>query len=275
MLRGVNRSGFEYSTTAIPNIDLDAFQLWGANVVRLPFNQEWALEDEAYLTTIDNAINGLADRGMYSILDLQWFDNYFARGYDSQGNANYVPCLPSKTSVAAWDKLSARYAANPNVLYDIFNEPHDPLPGDDPAIPEQVTPDVWIPWAIRLVEAIRRNAPDAVILVPGVNWAYDLSAYPIEDLEGVVYSTHVYPNKGLDWDRAFGGLSAVAPVFAGEWGGGDDDLDWGWDLASYFSARNIGWTAWSWTDYPPLTQNGVPTPFGDLVKSLLSPQENA
>lgn len=259
ILRGVNRSGLEYSRTPIPESDIEQIvNGWGANVIRLPFNQEWALEDPGYL---DHAIEMAAQRGAYSILDLQWLDARTVRGYDSDGRPYYVASLPDENSPEVWKRLAERHRDNPAVLYDIFNEPHD------------ITVAAWIPWALRLVDAVRSQHPPAVILVPGVNWAYDLSAYPIAGLEDVVYSTHVYANKGRDWDRAFGNLAAVAPVFAGEWGG--EDVAWGAALAAYLERRGIGWTAWSWCDEPRILRDGEPTPYGLLVKALLGAQQDA
>lgn len=269
-LRGVNWSGLEYSTRPVPESDMDTIASWGANVVRLPFNQEWALTDPLYLETLDAAIAGFGARNIRPILDLQWIDARFARGYLDDGRPNYVPALPNEASVEVWRLLSARYKTNPNVIYDIFNEPHNPLAGDDPALPRHVTPEVWAPWARRLVEAIRQNEPNATILVPGVNWAYDLSGYPLAGIDGVVYSTHVYPSKGTQWDRHFGRLADEMPVFAGEWGGEDQDLEWGERLAQYLADHRMGWTAWSWNDWPNLMQAGRPTRFGELVRGLLT-----
>jgi endoglucanase len=64
------------------------------------------------------------------------------------------------------------------------------------------------------------------------------------------------------------------PVFAGEWGGRADDLDWGVRLASYFEDRGMGWTAWSWSDEPRLIEYPPqppydPTVFGALIRDLL------
>jgi endoglucanase len=276
LLRGVNRSGLEYSRSPIPEADFDHIVTeWGANVIRLPFNQDWALTSEAYRQSMDAAIAMAATRGAYTILDLQWLDATTVRGTDNHGQPNFVAPLPDVDSITLWQELAARYRDNPAVLYDIFNEPHDPLPDDDLAPVGRVTADVWTPWAIDLVDAIRSENPGALILVPGTNWAYDLSQYPIDGLEGVVYSTHVYSNKGDDWDSAFGNLSEVAPVFAGEWGGTDTEIDWGTRLADYFALRGIGWTAWSWCDMPKLTIDGAPTPFGNLVRSRLLSQNDS
>src|SRR5260370_41125428 len=84
---------------------------------------------------------------------------------------------------------------------------------------------------------------NALVFIAGTNWAYDLRGMPM-DLPNVVYSTHVYAEKGNDWPAAFGNLSASAPVFVGEFGG--TDLDFGRRLMKDMQDLGIGWAAWSW-----------------------------
>jgi endoglucanase len=157
----------------------------------------------------------------------------------------------------------------------------------------------WQPWARVLIDTIRAEHPAALIFVAGVGWAYDLRGMPLlerEDdatsrpLANIVYNTHVYPwcatRRGrfafstweAEWDRAFGHLAARVPVFAGEWGGGTEDLTWGERLLRYFDAHDIGWCAWSWADRPHLiaSHHGdggpdlyEPTPFGAIVRDAL------
>jgi len=275
ILRGVNRSGLEYSLTGGP----DAAEIaaivrgWGANIIRLPFNQEWSLTRPDYLETLDFCIETAAELGAYTLLDLHWLDATTVRGHDNQGRANFVPPLPNEETEQMWSQLARRYRDQPAVLYDIFNEPHDPLP-DDPLGCGRVTMAEWQPWAVRLIDAIRSQNPAARIFVSGVNWGYDLEGFPIPGVSGVVYSTHVYRNKGEDWDRAFGKLTADHPVFAAEWGGEDGDLAWGRKLAGYFMQRGIGWTAWCWKNRPHLIRKPpaapyTPTVFGELVRENL------
>jgi hypothetical protein len=92
------------------------------------------------------------------------------------------------------------------------------------------------------------------------------------DLENVVYSTHVYPNKGSDWAGAFGDLSRSVPVFAGEFGGSEtaDDLDFVQRLMDYLEELEIGWTAWSWSDSPFVVTRYAPTAFGKVVLENLA-----
>jgi len=300
ILRGVNRSGLEYSSPVDPLSSAGISELeiteivehWGANIIRLPFNQEWALETpgydpQPYRAVIEAVVEMAARRGAYTLLDLQWLDARIMRGTVS-GEPNYVAPLPDSDSIVLWEQLGAIWRDEPAILFDIFNEPHDVLPDDHvPALgiredgftfsrrSRRVGRREWHPWARHLIRAIRRARQDALIFVPGTEWAYDLRDHPLAGVEGVVYSTHVYPAKRLPWDKAFGELAEVAPVFVGEWGGGDEDLAWGQRLLTYMEERHIGWTAWSWSDRPRLIEPATyytPTRFGALVKAALCGQ---
>jgi endoglucanase len=326
-LRGVNRSGLEYAVPDPPGgargfleavgieeeeIETIARQ-WGANVIRIPFNQDFALNGsrgrpaEDYLTALDTVIAWAARHGCYTLLDLQWLDATRVFGTTDGIKPNRVPPLPDALSVTLWTTLARRYAEEPAVLFDLFNEPHD-LISDDPhgllgihpggliaPIPgRRVGMMQWQPWARHLIAAIRAHHPLALIFVSGVGWAYDLRGMPLADdtgapLRNIVYSTHVYPWLSTpriplpwpwrrledNWDRAFGHLANRVPVFAGEWGGEPRDLEWGARLRHYLDARDIGWTAWSWSDWPPLVVNArgrdySPTTFGALVRDALN-----
>ncbi|GAC1613252.1 MAG: hypothetical protein NVS9B12_14430 [Vulcanimicrobiaceae bacterium] len=251
LLRGVNRSGLEYSS--FPNSGITEAQIeeivngWGCNIIRLPFNQTWALNDDTYLDGIGQIVQWASKRGAYTLLDLQWIDNVIKQ----------AP-LPNDDSIRMWTKLATRYQAESAVLYDIFNEPHD------------TTLDQWRNRAVRIVDAIRTVHPMSLIFVGGMDWSFDLRGVPL-DRDALVYSSHVYPNKPRNWPDAFGNLAGEVPVFLGEWGGEDKDVEgFGRKLAAYLNELGIGWTAWSWVDWPHLMANGQPTPFGHLVKEQLS-----
>lgn len=290
LLRGVNRSGLEYSgpegrealsKTGLDERDFDEMIYeWHANIIRLPFNQAWALkrddyDPEPYLYALDFAIGRAAARGAYTLLDLHWLDASKACGTLADGSANFVPCLPNNGSVEVWRQLARRYRDESAVLFDIFNEPHDPLPDDATATAKHVTMATWHPWAKKLLDAIRTQNPTALIFVPGVDWAFDLRGHPIKNVDGVVYSTHVYPGKSRKWDAAFGYLHAEIPVFTGEWGGTADNLQWGRELLDHMQKHQMGWTAWSWSDKPRLVERLSldeyrTTAFGAIVKEALT-----
>jgi hypothetical protein len=297
LLRGVNRSGLEHSepdgqgflsAAEISRAEIRTIvKDWGANVIRLPFNQDWVLRGrggltaEAYREALDQLIVWASGFGAYTLLDLQWLDADRIYG----GNRNFVAPLPNLESVELWNLLATRYRDEPAVLFDIFNEPHDRLPDDPyplnredgstyPARQYRVTMAEWQPWARKLIAAIRAAAPDSLVFVPGTNWAYDLRGMPM-DIPNLVYSTHVYPIKGNGWAKAFGHLAGQVPLFAGEWGGVDGDLEWGSRLVDYFDSLQMGWTAWSWYNAPFLVERYTPTPFGRIVRARLSAESGS
>ncbi len=298
-LRGINRSGLEYASAAAPGFlanagisqyEFDRIAAWGGNVIRLPFNQARVLasaplDRESYLEALDQVITLAAERGSYTLLDLQWLDSISPRGRLANGEANFVPPLPNRASMEAWSQLAHRYRYENAVLYDLFNEPHDPLP-DDTGELNGIRPDGslfalprrhvrlgdWKAWASHLARAVRSQNPNALIFVSGIDWGYDLGGFPASDLPDVVYSSHVYPGKTRSWRSAFGRLSRQAPVFIAEYGGTEEDLSWGQKLLDYLDDLDIGWAAWSWSDRPHLVRsaNGYePTPFGELVRDGL------
>lgn len=294
ILRGVNRSGLEYcgpdeqgflSGASISRAEIEFIvKSWHCNILRLPFNQDFVLRGrmgrsgEEYQEAIDQVIYWASLFGAYTLLDLQWLDADRIYG----GDRNFVAPLPNMESIELWTTLARRYKDEPAVLYDLFNEPHDRLPDDPyPLIKEDgttyppsqraVTMKEWQPWARALANAVRDENPDALLFVGGTNWAYDLRGMPM-DLENVVYSTHVYPNKGEKWEDNFGNLSKVVPVFAGEFGGSESskDIDFVQRLLTYMEDLGMGWAAWSWSNEPFLVSRYMPTAFGDAVRRRLA-----
>jgi len=307
LLRGLNRSGLEY---AEPNAQgfLAAAQMtqdemraivtdWRANVIRIPFNQDWCLRGrgaqsaEGYLASLDQVISWAAELSAYTILDLQWLDVETAYGTTQdpvQGRStNHIPPAPNEKTVDLWDTLAARYQSEPAVLFDLLGEPHsvlrdDPHPlqlvGPDGEVTDadgmRLSPQDWSRWASLLVDRIRRIKPDGLILVSGIDWGFDLSGVAV-DAPNIVYSTHIYSNRNsFTWRKALGRCREV-PIFVGEWGGTDRDLDFGRSLAGRMRDLGLGWTAWSWSDFPRLVasaqnQNLEPTLFGHLVRDELA-----
>lgn len=255
VLRGVNRSGLEYNKKGNKislNEVIYIIKEWKAQIIRLPFNQDWYTNDVRYRKFMDKVIGWIAGQGAYVMLDLQWQDTI----------AKITP-IPNKAAIDMWKDVALTYKDNPAVLYDLHNEVHD---------------TTWAAWrerASQIIEAIQSVHPKALIFVSGLDWAYDLRGWEEQPLpyNNIVYSSHPYPFKGEPWawDEYFGNLADKAPVFLGEFGGGASDLEWGEKLLAYFDAKNLGWAAWSWVDQPHLTQKDrrTPTEFGMLVKNAL------
>jgi endoglucanase len=248
LLRGVNRSGLEYSepgaagflaSAAFSQAEMqEIVQGWGSKVVRVQFNQDWALHGRGehsateYMQALDQIIDWAAAFGAYTLLDLQWLDadTVYGRLDDEAKSPNHEAPLPNALTLDLWAGLAERYREEPAVLFDVFNEPHNPLSDDFLPIflidasgtpvesdVDFVSAEEWLPWARRLVAVIRRIHPDSLIFVGGIDWAFDLSRIRL-DAPNIAYSTHVYPNRPQhQWPDAFGHSASEVPVFVGEW----------------------------------------------------------
>ncbi|MCZ2157076.1 MAG: glycoside hydrolase family 5 protein [Bryobacterales bacterium] len=297
-LRGVNLSSLEYSEPCgigfleASKITRDEVLLitegMGANIIRVPFNQDWVLRGRGeapaaeYLAALDQVVAWAEEGGAYTLLDLHWLDADTERG----GPRQFVAPLPNVDSAAVWKIVASRYRERPCVLFDLFNEPHDRLRGDEIPLAHpdgsryllpwrrRVYARNWRPWALRLIDCIREVHPESLIFVSGVNWGYDLRGMELER-ENLVYSTHVYRERRPDWETAFGRMAENVPVFAGEFGGRDDDLEWGRELLGYLDEKGLGWAAWSWRDEPHLQRRGELTAFGHLVAEHLRQEQAA
>ncbi len=255
ILRGVNRSGLEYDKTGagISRAEIDFICTdWKAQIIRIPFNQDWINHDPDYVDFLDEIIGWIIGNGAYVLLDLQW-----------QDAETRIPPIPNEQAVEMWQFLAGKYQDHPGVLYDIHNEAHD------------VSWDAWRNRASEIIEGIRAVHEKSLIFVSGLDWAYDLRGWGANPLpyDNIVYSTHPYPFKWEPWawDKYFGNYTDDFPVFAGEFGGGESDMEWGRQLLSYFDLKRMGWTAWSWSNEPYLTESDrrTPTSFGNLVRSAL------
>jgi endoglucanase len=284
LLRGVNRSGLEYSRGAIEARELDEIAGWGANFLRVPFNQAWLLEDASYLDELTQVAELAAARGMYVLLDLQWLAYGQRRGTNPDGSNIATPPLPDLESPRAWAMLAARFGGNPAVMFDLLNEPHARLPDDPfplvapdgtPLAADEVGPAEWHPWVHALVAAIRPLAPETLLFVSGTDWGFQLA--PLA-LDGIVHAAHVYPHPGkrtrADWQRGFAQLARTQPVVITELGPVGELADVV-ELLDFLDEQQLGWAAWSWSDWPRLVVHAqagdyTPTPFGREVLHRLS-----
>jgi len=256
VLHGVNRSGLEYDKNGnrMSQMEFDYIcQDWQAEIIRLPFNQEWIMTDEAYNERLDEVIGWIKNNGAYVILDLQW-----------KNTTEKIPRIPDSEAVEMWKKLATRYKDDPAILYDIHNEAHD------------ISFEEWRARAIEIIEGIRSVHPNSLVLVSGLDWAKEIGVWARNPLsyENVVYSFHIYPwfSNANQFDALIGDYSDQIPIFVGEFGGYGENINWGKQLISYLDEKTLGWTAWSWVDDPHLTQQmdrQTPTEFGNLVRELL------
>lgn len=246
-------------TTARDIIDKACGEGWFVDVFRLTVHPEvkdetgshgWLHYDpQAYFTKIlDPVVAHAAEKGKYVIID--W--HYAGVSWD----ASDVVANTEKFWLGGggWKGIAAAYANNPNVLFELLNEPGQ---GD------------WSGWKSRAqgwVDAIRAKGARNIVVVGGPRWSQIMPKRPEELLSGpnIAYACHIYPGHVKeavpDWIDY---VSGVAPVLMTEWGFEKDGpppvngtaSSYGRLFKAYINARpNVGWTVWCFDSvYRPVT----------------------
>jgi endoglucanase len=265
-LRGVDRPSFEWSPTGEQASlgDYTLMRNWGSNVVRIALNQDFWLSNSAYPTTIDQQITWATQVGMGVILDLHWNNG-------AQQN------MADRNSITFWSQVGARYKNNQWVMFELYNEPHDVTWA------QWLNGDATYAGMQELYNAVRGAGASNVVLIGGLNWAFDLSGvgagYNVQGTN-IGFATHPYDYAGKqvgDWAAAFGYLAASYPVVMTEFGQYCATDTYVADLLAYAESNGIHWTAWAWyvsgCAFPSIISDwsGTPAPgVGVLVKSYLS-----
>ena len=210
---------------------------------------------------------------MAVILDLHWSD---------RGNLGTTPAaqrMADQNSITFWQSVADRYGDNGQVLFELYNEPHDLSwsvwrNGGDSG-------EGWTAVGMQtLYEAVRGTGAHNVVIVGGLDWAYDLSGIPDHALDGynIAYATHPYDLFGKTptaWEADWGFLTASEAVIVTEFGSFDCGGGYSSELIAYAAERNVSWTAWAWypggCDFPSLIENwgATPSAAGTVVRAAL------
>ena len=228
---------------------------WHANVVRFPVHPSAWRErgPEDYLRLIDQGVAWAEELGMHVIIDWHSIGNlrtevFFLPMYNTTQTETF----------RFWQTIATRYAGNPTVaFYELFNEPtqyEGKLGKYTWAQHKTLMEDL-----IAMIYAIN---PEAIPLVAGLNWGYDLSflRYDPIDFPGVAYVTHPYPQKRSQpwedkWEESWGFAADTYPLMATEFGfmsSGErgahipviGDESYGEAIIGFFDRKGISWTAW-------------------------------
>jgi endoglucanase len=222
---------------------IDIADAWNTRALRLPVTEigattDLAAYDAQYIAPyVDQAV----DLGMYVIVDLHLVRNY--------GDA--AGAVPRSTVERFWDYIAPRYGANPNVIFEVFNEPINPADWN-----------TWKDYIQPVVDGIRDTAPDTLLLMGSPQWSTMLNGAltnPIDD-DNTAYVYHLYPNQGAPTaallDGKFGDAAEQLPVVVTEFGWNppgefSDSItagtttNWGVPFRAYMDARPwINWQAW-------------------------------
>lgn len=241
---------------------------WHVNVVRLPVQPtEWEKAGpENYLKDrLDPAVQRCKTGHVYCIIDWHeiagWKDPETIRKLEN-----------------FWRIAGPRYANDPFIMYEIFNEPTEPVTRDR---------DNWLAFraqAQKWVDTIRRDAPETVLLIGSPHWS-QMPSFAVQDpLSGnnLIYVLHLYhgwPEES--WDELFGNAASQLPLFVSEWGWSSrwknrltpfygTEGSYAQPLRAYLDARpQINWTAWSYDPECGPAMTGKDAEMGSFARKWL------
>jgi hypothetical protein len=262
ILQGVNVPSLEWSAKGekIHRSIKVALKDWQANTIRLPVSHSFwfgngkdkqkSNDQEAYRQIVDEVIAMAAGEGAYVILDLHSFG------------------APQEFARTFWLDAATRYANNPAVLFDLYNEPHGISwdlwrnGGEKEVKKAGKMRTVQVVGMQSLVETVRATGAKNIIIAGGISYAYNLSGvldgYALQDPGGygLMYATHFYNWHG-GWEKNFLKVAEKYPVLVGEFGADkkkmsfipankqEDPYTWMPDALGMIQKYNLNWTAFS------------------------------
>lgn len=192
--------------------------VWGSKITRIQIPPEEWKEDRANaIKLINQTIEWSKKYNMYIYLEYNVAGFPPTLNYDKESKS-----ATKQDFIGFWDEISKKYKDEKTVaFYEIMNEPT--YSSNESKLDNASLKKDWLLWkefAEEIIDVIRKNDPDSVIIVGGLVWGYDISfalEYPIER-ENIVYGTHPYPwrSEYKSWDKAFGNIKNKYPVFATE-----------------------------------------------------------
>jgi endoglucanase len=283
ILRGVNRSGAEYSCvngTGIFDGEMDqaainAMKSWGINAVRMPLN-EACWNGESYVNSqfsganYQNAIKSevalMNASGLDVILDLHWTDGTYTGNSAGCSSAQAVcqkPMPDSAQAIPFWSSVAAAFKGNDAVIFDLFNEPYASRADNNNTTEgwqcwETGSPCTGINYPVagmqQMVTAVRNAGANNVIMLGGEEYSNDLTDWlqfePTDPDHNLVASWHSYNfntcNSQSCWTSQVAPVIAQVPVIAGEIGENDCSGSYINPLTTWLDSENTSYLAWAW-----------------------------
>jgi endoglucanase len=183
---------------------------WKCTVVRAAMGIEgggYLTNPEAEIEKVFIVIDAAIKNGIYVVVD--WHDHNAEKHLDQ--------------AKVFFDIVSEKYGDYPNIIYEIYNEPL------------QISwSKVVKPYSIEVINTIRANDPDNLIIVGNPTWSQDVDIAakdPIID-NNVTYALHFYTSTHKQWlrDKSVSAMNNGASLFISEFGtseaNGSGIIDW-------------------------------------------------
>ena len=181
---------------------------------------------------LGKGVDAATDLGLYAIID--W---HILNDND--------PNMHIDDAKDFFDRISKKYASYGNVIYEIANEPNG-----------GTTWDSVKSYAETIIPIIRKNAPDAIIIVGTPTWSQDVdvaAADPITDQTNLMYAVHFYAATHKDGlrNKVQSALDSGLPIFVSEFGlcdaSGNGSIDYDQSDAWFdlINDKNLSYAAWN------------------------------
>lgn len=206
---------------------------WNCSVVRAAMgvepNKGYLKDSLGSLQKIKAVVDGAIKEGIYVIID--WHSH----------NINLAEAK------SFFDMMSKKYGNYPNVIYEIFNEPDQEKWSDVKQYSKEV------------IDVIRKNDPDNLILVGCPHWDQDIHLVaddPLKGYENIMYTVHFYAatHKQNLRDRCNYALQKGVPIFISESAGMEasgngpiNEEEW-MKWIDWAEQNKISWITWSVSD---------------------------
>lgn len=246
LLRGLSSHGINWYPKYINAAGLATLKEYGANVFRIAMytdqNGGYVYEKEQNKTYLYIAIENVLSQDMYAIVDWHVL-------------MDENPLRHMEEAKAFFEEISSHYAGNKGIIYEICNEPNGATSWED-----------IYAYANQIIPIIRKNSPDAVIIVGTPEFSSQLLE-PMEkplEYDNIMYTYHQYiditERKEADYYQLSKAVEEKFPVFVSEWGisyGDRDDtnihsyedeslhMENAHEFLVYLKENNISWCGWS------------------------------
>jgi len=206
---------------------------WKCNVVRAAMGvaiEDSYLENPQFaMKCMTQAIDGAIKSGIYVLIDFHSHKNNL------------------KEAKVFFTDMATKYKGNPNVIYEIWNEP------------DYFTWEEVKAYSEEVISTIRAIDPTNIILVGNPHWDQDIHIVadnPIKGQTNIMYTMHFYAgtHKKFLRDRTDYAMEKGIPIFVSECAGmaasGDSDIDEAeWKLfLDWMDVKKLSWCVWSVSD---------------------------
>lgn len=188
---------------------------WGCDVLRIAVtgdedNEGYFNDPEGYFNTVCKVCNMCIDQGIYVIVD---WDVMYTDDYDDNEDE----------AVSFFKRLSTIYPDSDNIIYEVNNYavPGEADAEDDEDTDEDEWDDIIVPFATGVIDAVRENNPDSIIIVgaPEHGLGVDTASDSMLDYDNICYGCRIFSgtNKQEQRDRISEAIDNDACVFITEW----------------------------------------------------------